>query len=105
MKKNFDFYANTKKNWNHGEGLPDACDVLRDVVNENANTILAFVADRRKLTEDDLFNIWGADIKGEALDAFKSLGLPEGTTMNMALGHPVWQNLCIVNIIKCYAPL
>lgn len=104
MEKDFDFYGNTKKNWNNGEGLPDSCDALRDVVNENAYAILAFAAERRKMTEDELFSIWGADIKGEALDAFKSLGFPEGTAMNMALGHPVWQNLCIVNIIKNYAP-
>lgn len=105
MKKNYDFYGNTKKNWNNGEGLPDGSDKLRDIVNENAHAVLAFAAKRCKMTEDELLNIWGADIKGEALDAYQLLGLPEGTTMKMALGHPVWQNLCIVNIIKTCPPI
>lgn len=105
MKKNYDFYADAKKNWNNGEGLPDACDILRATVNENANTILTYAAEREKMTEDVLFRIWGADIKfgdSDLMKALKSLGLPEGTSTALALGHPVWQNLVIVSVIKLY---
>lgn len=94
MKKNFDFYADAKKNWNNGEGLPDACDVLRDDTNDIANTLLTLVAKKMKMTEDELFNCWKTDMKSDDLsvmEAFKSLGLPEGTTVIDALGHPVWQ--------------
>ena len=94
MEKNFDFYANTKKNWNHGEGLPDTCDVLRDDVNDIANTLLTALAKKLKTTEDELFNCWKTDMKCSDLsvmEAFMNLGLPEGTTVIDALGHPVWQ--------------
>lgn len=94
MKKNYDFYANTKKNWNGGEGLPDACDILRETVNKNANFMLAELAKKGNRSEDGLF--YAFDITEFNLDNFDAetvaaLGIPEGTTLNMMLGHPLFQ--------------
>ena len=95
MEKDFDFYANTKKNWNNGEGLPDVCDEFEEATNEKANMILRVSAWKFNMTKDELFNLWERSIirsdDTDCMESLTSMGLPEGTTMNMALGHPLWQ--------------
>lgn len=94
MKKNYDFYAITKKNWNNGEGLPDACDALRESVNKTANAMLAELAKKGNRSEDGLFHAFDiTEVKADNYDAetTAALGIPEGTTCNMMLGHPLFQ--------------